>query len=327
MPKKPSLAFDQFVRIKNHTGQADQLAAVRALVNAQDPVFETEYLDFKAGCNPQNNNPIPDTHAKKTWSEALAGFATTSGGVLIWGIDARKPADSDIDAAVGFLLVPDPTAFRSRLQELHHQATDPPVPGVEFLAIPDSAEGGRGFVVCYIPESDYKPHRAELASKRWTIRVGDSFVDTPVPFLRSLFFPHRQSYMYLRVGRTEQKQVGQNIRFTYRVRLYNEGPATSSNILIVVRRVHNLRVVVPQSWDHARHADGWHVRHPHQVHPGQMVEFFDIQIELPQTQDVKFEFQIFALDQPPSSYVVTVPANGGAEHTAMPTPLAVDRFR
>jgi hypothetical protein len=313
-----------FERLKDHPDFADQLAAVRSLVNAAHPMFETEYLDFKAGCAPPANNPIPDANVKKTWSEALAGFANTIGGVLIWGIDARKPAGGDVDAAHEFLLVPDPNALRSRLQELHHQATDPPVPGVELLAIADPVEKGNGFVVCYIPESDYKPHRAELASKRWMIRVGDSFVDTPVPFLRNLFFPHRQSYMYLRVGRTSQLQVGQ---FTYRVRLYNEGPATAKDILIVVKRVHNLKVVAPQSWNHAPQSDGWHVRHPHPLHPGQMVHFFDIQIELTQAQDVKFEFQIFALDQPPSSYAVTVPTIGGAEQTATPTPLAVDRFR
>ena len=33
MPTKPSLALDLFERLKNHTGFADQVAAVRALVN------------------------------------------------------------------------------------------------------------------------------------------------------------------------------------------------------------------------------------------------------------------------------------------------------
>lgn len=327
MPTKPSLAFDLYERLKNHTGFADQVAAVRALVNLADPVFETEHLDFKAACAPPANTPIPDANVKKTWSEALAGFANTSGGILIWGIDARKPAGSDVDAANGFLLVPDPNALRSRLQELHHQATDPPVPGVEFLAIADPADAGKGFVICYIPESDYKPHRAELASKRWMIRVGDSFVDTPVPFLRSLFFPHRQSYIFLRIGRTAQMQVGQNIRFTYSVRIYNEGPATASDLVMIVRQFGNLKVIAPHSWKHAPQADGWHVRYPEPLHPGQMIQIFEIQLEFPQAQDVKFDFQLFASDQMPSTFSVTIPAAGGAERTVTPTPLPVDRFR
>lgn len=327
MPK-PSLALDLFERIRNHTGFPDQVAAVRAMVNAAAPVFETEHLDFKAGCNPQNNNLIPDKDVKKTWSEALAGFATTSGGVLVWGIDASKPAGSQFDAANEFLLVPDPNALRSRLQELHHQATDPPVPGVELLAIPDPAEGGRGFVVCHVPESDYKPHRAELASKRWLIRVGDSFVDTPVPVLRSLFFPHRQSYIFLRIGRTAQMQLGQNnIRFTYSVRIYNEGPATASDLVMIARKFDNLKVIAPQSWKHAPQADGWHVRYPEPLHPGQMLQFFEIQLELPQAQDATFDFQLFASDQMPSTFSVTVPAAGGAEQTVTPMPLPVTRFR
>src|SRR5207249_12045924 len=75
----------------------------------------------------------------------------------------------------------------------------------------DPAEGGKGFIVCYIPESAYKPHRTELGgAKRWMMRIGDSFVDVPPSVLRSLFHPHRHSYMFMRVNNRDRKSTRLN---------------------------------------------------------------------------------------------------------------------
>jgi hypothetical protein len=327
MPIQPSLALDFFERIKSHAGHPDSLPAVRALVNRSQPVFEAEHLDFKAGSRGgPTPGPLPDADIKKIWSEALAGFATTSGGVLIWGIDARKIRGSDVDAAVGFRLVPDPHALRSRLQELHHEATDPPVPGVEYLPIPDPSEGGQGFLVCFIPESEYKPHRVEFGGKRWVIRAGDSFVDTPVPVLRSLFFPHRQSYVILVVSFLDKLQMPDKVRLHYEVQVYNEGPATLDNLSVSVRRFSKLEIQAPHGWG-SRSGDRIHVNYPRQVHPGQLIDFFKMTLELPQARDVTFDIELFAMDQMPSAYSVTVAPAQGAAQNAHPTPLAVDRFR
>jgi Putative DNA-binding domain len=185
MPVGPSIGKELFDRIVAHPGYSDTVALLNGMVNATPPAVEDEYLDFKGATDPKTGREIDP---KKTWSEALAGFATTGGGVLIWGIDARKDA-SGVDHAGALNLVPSPSAWKSRLQELHLQATDPPVPGVRIEAYPDPSNGGKGFVVCYIPESDYKPHRAETANRRWMMRIGSNFVDVPPPVLRSLFFP------------------------------------------------------------------------------------------------------------------------------------------
>ena len=149
MATRPSVARSLFDEIIAHPGHADSIAYLRAMVNSNPPTVETEHLDFKSAS--LNGQPINDNDVKKTWSEALAGFATTGGGVLIWGIDARKPAGGTVDQAIDFKLVVDPNALKSRLQQLHHQSTDPPVLGVVIKAFPDPAENGQGFVVCYIP--------------------------------------------------------------------------------------------------------------------------------------------------------------------------------
>ena len=61
--------------------------------------------------------------------------------------------------------------------ELHHQATDPPVLNVEIESYPDPGASGAGFVVCLVPESPFRPHRAEhVTNKPYYIRAGDDFV-------------------------------------------------------------------------------------------------------------------------------------------------------
>jgi hypothetical protein len=69
---RPSIAKEFFLKI---TGDSDPIAAIKRLLNATPPTFETEWLDFKGAA--QTN----DQDTKKTWSKALAGFANTQGGV------------------------------------------------------------------------------------------------------------------------------------------------------------------------------------------------------------------------------------------------------
>src|SRR5207249_4530132 len=104
--------FDQLV--------AGGASTIEALVPAA--THETEWRDFKSG------EYLKDD--KETWSEAVCGFANNQGGVLVWGIDARKDKATGIDAASDVKPVQNPAALRSRLLELLRTAAEPPVPGV-----------------------------------------------------------------------------------------------------------------------------------------------------------------------------------------------------
>src|SRR6266404_6707775 len=88
--ERPSIAKEFFLKI---VGGLDPAAATKGLVRATPPCFETEWLDFKGAAR------ITDQISKRKWSEALAGFANTQGGVLIWGVDARKDPATGVDAA------------------------------------------------------------------------------------------------------------------------------------------------------------------------------------------------------------------------------------
>ena len=139
---------------------------------------------------------LDDRSVKKIWSEALSGFANTEGGVLVWGIDARKDSDTGVDRASDLSLVKNPEGFVSRLKELHSQSTDPPISGVDFWFAEDDTSPGFGFVACYVPESKFKPHRAEAAERNYYIRAGDSFHVASVSLLRNLFFPEYHSHLW-----------------------------------------------------------------------------------------------------------------------------------
>jgi len=338
---RPSIAKDLFKQIISHDGAADSVSYLRAMVNSNPPTVETEFLDFKGAS--VKGNPIPDSDVKKTWSEALAGFANTSGGVLIWGIDAREAPGTKVDHASGFGLCLDPNGLRSRLQQLHHQSTDPPIPGVKIETFPDHAENGQGFVVCYIPESDYKPHRCETSGKRWVMRVGDSFVDIPVPVLRSLFFPQRRSYLSLRATPktyNNSHPTGNTASSTvFSFFLHNEGPATANDLVIIFKEIEGVKYSAPTG-HYAKTPMGWRLRYPEPVHPGTMIKICDAGISFKtyphgsgirvEPTEMTFGVQLFATDQVPQLcklYFTAQEVLQELEKSGSPVPMDGDRFR
>lgn len=175
----PSNARAYFDHIKNQAAPFSFLSDIPASPNTS-PFFEEEWLDFKG-------NPQDDKDAKRIWSKALSGYANITDGLIVWGIDARKTPPRDIDAACGLRLIPDPKAFESKLRDWIRDATNPPVMNVEYASY--VGPNDYGFVVCLIPQSNHKPHRAEFADKQYYFRAGDDFLPAEPGLLRTLFYP------------------------------------------------------------------------------------------------------------------------------------------
>jgi hypothetical protein len=129
---------------------------------------ENLFLDFKTTTTADFTNKDD----KKTFARALSGFANASGGLIIWGIDARKNAEG-IDCANKKIEIDKPSLFISRLNQLTGELVDPVVDGVMHKKIPVSDE--RGFAVTLIPPSDAGPHMAKGGEDRYYKRSGDSF--------------------------------------------------------------------------------------------------------------------------------------------------------
>ncbi len=84
---------------------ADRTAYVENWVTAGHA--ETEYVDFKNSATVDPREQNPERKDIEQWIEALSAFANTEGGVLVWGIDARKNGE-DIDCAVALKPLPNP---------------------------------------------------------------------------------------------------------------------------------------------------------------------------------------------------------------------------
>lgn len=206
---------------------------LRQLVADKTP--EGEWLDFKSA------DHLDEAETKVTWSRALCGFANNEGGVLVWGIDARLDKVTGVDVACGVKPVPHPEALRDRLRQLHPTATDPPLVGVESTAIFDNGNDGAGYVVSYVPESQVKPHRAELMEgKPYILRIGDRFTNPSPAILRNLFFPRASTRLRIAV-QADWQGIERNpgvwvsdIEILYRMTIHNAGVATAKELFVIV---------------------------------------------------------------------------------------------
>jgi hypothetical protein len=129
---------------------------------------ETLFLDFKT----VSDASLAKSEDKKNFAKALSGFANSSGGLIIWGVDARKD-DRGIDCACGIKEIEPLSLFVSKLNEHTGQFVNPLVDGVmhkRIITLPD-----RGFAVTLIPASDSGPHMAKAGEDRYYKRSGDSF--------------------------------------------------------------------------------------------------------------------------------------------------------
>jgi hypothetical protein len=124
-------------------------------------------LDFKTV-----NRAELDADDRKNLAKALSGFSNSSGGLIVWGIDARKN-DQGLDCATEVREIERVSVFLARLNELTSRAVDPPVDGIRHKTIVSADD--RGCAVTLVPESDRGPHMAKLREDRYYKRSGDSF--------------------------------------------------------------------------------------------------------------------------------------------------------
>ena len=129
---------------------------------------ENLVLEFKT----INTADLSHSDDKKNLAKGLSGFANSSGGLIIWGIDARKNQNG-INSANAKKEIQPLSLFLARLNEFTGLAISPIVEGVRHKGIPTM--GDVGFAVSVIPESDSGPHMAKFNEDRYYKRSGDSF--------------------------------------------------------------------------------------------------------------------------------------------------------
>lgn len=125
-------------------------------------------LEFKTVNSPTMDN----RDDRKNFAKALSGFANSSGGLLVWGVQATRNQDG-IDCATGSSIIQPCASFLAKLNQREGECVFPVVDGVQHKAI--SIGGDSGYAATLIPESDSGPHMAKAGEDRYYKRSGDSF--------------------------------------------------------------------------------------------------------------------------------------------------------
>lgn len=142
-------------------------AAIRRMLQAEQ---ENHFLEFKVVAS-----DLTQRDDKRNLAVALGGFANSDGGVIVWGVEARRdPKDQSVDQVIAVPGVDRPRQLLSRLNDLTAQACLPVPVGVEHRIV--SARGGPQYVATFVPASDSGPHMAKLGEDRYFVRSGGSFV-------------------------------------------------------------------------------------------------------------------------------------------------------
>lgn len=126
-------------------------------------------LDFK-----EVNDSTMDKADRKNFAKALSGFANSSGGIIVWGVQACKQNGDEHDYACDLPGIDDAPLFVQKLNEHEGTMVTPIVEGVESAVIP-TGKGPHGFAKTFIPESDLGPHQAKSGITQYFKRSGDSF--------------------------------------------------------------------------------------------------------------------------------------------------------
>jgi len=215
-PSIPKRLFDEITG----AGEAAAIQYLESLVTSAEKTFESQFLEFKSG----------GTHkVGEAWSRELSAFANTDGGVVVWGL--RTERHDGVDYASTLEKVPNPLDLKAELEKQLQHGTDPPVSGVEILPFPSS--GDPGFVVCHIPESTYKPHRALLcAGHPYFGRFSHRTDIIPTAWLRRLFYPEKALRL---MGRLDVV-ANDDIESKWQINgcIANEGPVTAQSMYVQI---------------------------------------------------------------------------------------------
>lgn len=146
-----------------------------------DKEFENNVLECKEKHDAACGTTASDD--ERNFAKALSGFANTAGGVLLFGVRARKRDDVDLIESIA--PITGLKVFESRLRELESRVVERSVPGVKYRAIRTSRDAG--LLAILIPESPWLPHRSRK-DRHFYIRSGGAFTPLDLNLVEDLFF-------------------------------------------------------------------------------------------------------------------------------------------
>lgn len=145
---------------------------------------ENRLLDFKLLAKPEFG--VDD---QRHLAKAVSGFANAEGGVIVWGVDARRdPSDEYIDQVVATPGIANARQIFARLNELSSTASAPGLQGLDHRII--EGDGAHpSFVATFAPEGESGPYMAMLdqARHRYYRRIGSAFMPMDHSMVADMF--------------------------------------------------------------------------------------------------------------------------------------------
>ncbi len=190
---------------------------------------EDLYLEFKR--KSQENTPVPDDADRGQLGKAISGFGNTDGGLLIWGVYARRGSKYEPDVASELRPIRGLKTFGTRLRDMAGGAANPPLPGVDIRLVPEPNNDDTGYVVTIVPKRrDTLTQATTNKEKGFFIRTGSGFYELPHALIAE-FFNRRPSPLLrtrLEIGPLNPEEVSAgHLTLSWRLLLRNEGSASA----------------------------------------------------------------------------------------------------
>jgi len=269
---------------------------------------------------------------RKEFAIALSGLANSDGGIIVWGVDARKDEEG-VDAACGLKPIAHLKAFISDLWRYTGEALHPMADGIQHKPIA-AADADEGYAVTLVPASDSTPHMAKLGEDRYYKRNGNSFYRMEHFDLEDMFGrrprPKLDLYVHVRRGRGTDGPGGRTSECRVMIGILNTGRRFASAPYLIMRvnpeyqnnvfggrgpatdtlnNIPRLYTAAPLEPGEFRFGGGPHVI----IHPDVPLEVAGVEKVIHEGQraleppDLRIEFRIWAMDARPVAGVKTVP--------------------
>ncbi|WP_038674874.1 helix-turn-helix domain-containing protein [Pelosinus sp. UFO1] len=180
------------------------------------------WLDFKENSDPTRPGISGDD--KKNYAKALSGFSNANGGVVVWGIKARKESSHSPDVACESKPIMNVKRFLTDLNSITGSALVPVNNGIQnqIIFVDNDESRDEGFVVTYVPETDGLPHRAMCRENIYYTRSGDSFYMLEHHQLADMFGKRQKPDLHI-FYRLQKRQVGDKFKLELIVGIENKG--------------------------------------------------------------------------------------------------------
>jgi hypothetical protein len=177
---------------------------------------------------------------KRNLGAALSALSNSMGGLILWGISAKKDADG-VDCATALQPITDIERFKADVSRLLSQALMPRHEGIIVEAIPAQEPRGAGYLAIYVERSERRPHRCEFGVGRYYKRIGDSSIamehyDIEDSFKR-LVVPWLEAEWHISPGERRGGPDGNFQTIVIDIQLINPSPVTARFPYLILSRV------------------------------------------------------------------------------------------